>query len=186
MDELEISVIRQCQTGDLEQFGRLYDRYIRKIYDFVYFKTSHKETAEDLTSQIFMKAVEKIKDFQLGRGTFQAWLYQIARNTVIDHYRTKKDDRDIEEAWDVASNDDPDGGIDDRAKLREIERYLHRLKPEQREIVVMRVWQEMSYQEIAAAIGKSEASCKMAYSRAITKLRAEVPLAVVLFLLLQS
>ena len=181
----EVAIIEACQAGDLEQFGLLYDKYIRKIYDFVYYKTTHKETAEDLTSQVFMKAISKIGSFKQDKGTFSAWLYQIARNTVIDHYRTKKDALDIEDIWDLASDEDIERDIDTREKLREVEKYLGKLKDKQRDIIIMRVWQEMSYREIADTLDKSEASCKMMYLRAIHKLRQEVPLGILVWLLLR-
>jgi len=102
----EKDIIVSCQQGDLEKFSWLYDKYIKKIYDFIYFKTTHKETAEDLTSQTFFKALEKIKTFNSDKGTFSAWLYQIARNTVIDHYRTMKKTVDIDDVWDMAEDQD--------------------------------------------------------------------------------
>ena len=182
MDDTEIKAIQECQTGDLEQFGLLYDKYIRKIYDFVYYKTQHNETAEDIVSQVFMKAIKKIKSFKINRGTFQAWLYQIARNTVIDHYRTKKQDKNIDDVFDLASNTDIERDTEAKFKLEEVEEYLRDLKSEQRDIIIMRVWQGMSYADISQVMNKSEASCKMMYSRAIGKLRSEVPLAFLVYL----
>lgn len=172
----EKSIIQACQQGNLEKFALLYDKYIKKIYDFVYYKTTHKETAEDLVSLTFMKALEKINGFDNDKGTFQAWLYRIARNNVIDHYRTKKTDADIEDVWDLAGDENLERDIDARQKLKKIEKYLVKLKREHREIIIMRVWQGMSHSEIAEVLGKSEASCKVAYSRAITTLRKEMPL----------
>jgi RNA polymerase sigma-70 factor, ECF subfamily len=180
----ETKIILACQEGRLEEFGRLYDAYIKKIYDFIYYKTTHKETAEDLTSATFMKALEKIKTFSSGKGTFQAWLYQIARHTVIDHYRTKKEAVDIADIWDLAGKEDIEQDLDVKAKLADVEKHLANLKSEQRDIIIMRVWQELSYREIAETLGKSEASCKMAYSRAITTLRQYITLAVFAWLCL--
>jgi RNA polymerase sigma-70 factor, ECF subfamily len=176
------AIIKDCQAGRPEEFGRLYDKYIRKIYDFIYFKTAHKETAEDLTSRTFLKALENINGFDGGRGTFSAWLYRIARNTVIDHYRTRKFDANIEDIWDLAGKEDMARDIDTREKLARVEKYLSALKREHREIVMMRLWGGMSHKEIAEALGKSEAGCKMLYSRAITALRRDMPLAVFFYL----
>lgn len=180
MNDIEINAIKSCQKGDLKQFGLLYDRYIKKIYDFVFYKTHHKEIAEDLVSQSFMKALNNISKFNINEGTFQAWIYQIARNTVIDHYRTKKQDINIEDVWDLARDEDLERDIDAKNKLKRIEKYIKELKPQQRDIIIMRVWQGMSYEEIAEVMKQSEASCKMTYSRAIRKLRKEMPLGVFL------
>jgi RNA polymerase sigma-70 factor (ECF subfamily) len=177
----DVLIVKNCQAGRTEEFGLLYDRYIRKIYDFVYYKTMRRETAEDLTSQTFLKALEKIDDFDGGKGAFGAWLYRIARNTVIDHYRTRKEDANIEDIWDLAGKDDVARDIDMKAKLEKVEKYLAALKREHREIVMLHLWEGLTHKEIAEALGKSEASCKMLYSRAITTLRREMPLAMFVY-----
>ena len=87
MLEREGEILREYQAGNLEHFGEIYDVYIKKIYNFIYYKTHHKETAEDLTSETFRKALSNIKSFDTHRA-FSSWLYRIAQNTVIDHYRT--------------------------------------------------------------------------------------------------
>jgi RNA polymerase sigma-70 factor (ECF subfamily) len=179
----EAAVISRCQAGQLEEFGLLYDAYIRRIYDFIYYKTHHKETAEDLVSRTFMKALEKIQTFSLEKGTFQGWLYQIARNTVIDHYRTQKKDVNIEDVWDLKDNQDIARDLEAKMKVEEIKDYLAKLKPEQRDIIIMRVWQGLTYQEIAGITGKTEGSCKMVYSRAIQALRREMPITALFVLL---
>jgi RNA polymerase sigma-70 factor, ECF subfamily len=170
-------IVQECQNGNLASFGKIYDEYIRKIYDFVYYKTHHKETAEDIVSKVFIKALSNIKTVDLKKASFKTWLYTIARNTVIDYYRTKKFDRDIEDIWDLAGRDDVARDIDIRNKIKNVQEYLVELKSEQRDIIVMRVWQGMSHKEIAEVMNKSEASCKMMYGRAIKKLRKEMPLA---------
>ena len=153
---------------------------IKKIYDFIYYKTHHRETAEDLTSKTFMKALQNIGGFDLGRGTFQAWIYQIARHTVIDHYRTAKSDANIEDVWDLSGHDDLERDIDAKNKLEKVKEYLAKLRSLERDIVIMRVWQGMSHAEIAAVMGKTEGSVKMSFSRTMGKLRREMPLTIFL------
>lgn len=184
MDESEKIIIKKCQLGDLEQFGFLYEKYIRKIYDFIFYKTHHKETAEDIATAVFMKAFESIKQFDPDKGTFQAWVYQIARNKTIDHYRTKKSDMNIDDVWDLSGNEDLEGDIDTKNKLEDIKKYIKALDSRQRDILIMRIWQGMSYKEISEILNFSEANCKMTYSRAIRKLRQEMPLSILLSLLL--
>lgn len=183
MKQEEIEIIRACQAGDLAQFSKLYDTYARKIYDFVYYRVQHRPTAEDLTSQTFFKVLESIAKYQDNSGNFSAWLYKIARNLVIDYYRTRKNEDDIADYFGLNDGSDLERDLDTREKLKNVEKYLHSLKPELREIIIMRVWQELSYQEIAAILNKSEASCKMQFSRAIAKLRQELPLAILILLL---
>lgn len=176
-------IVVLCQAGDFEQFGILYDKYVKRIYEFICFRTSHKETAEDLTSKTFMKALEGIKSFNADKGSFSSWLYTIARNSVIDHYRVSKNVSDLSQAFDLASSDDLESDQDIKNKLEEVKAYLEKLKPEQREIIMMRVWEGLSYKEIAEIIGKSEDNCKVIFSRAINLLRKDLQVIVLLLLI---
>lgn len=180
----ESSLIKKARQGDRESFGLLYDVYAERIYRFVYVKTQHKETAEDIVSEVFMKAVRSITAFESEKGSFQAWLYRIARNAVIDHYRQKHHDASIEDAWDIPSASDPGRDTELRQSLEKVEAYLAGLPSEQRDIIIMRLWQELSFREIASALGKSEAAAKMAFSRAIGKLRDGLPAELFLALML--
>ena len=176
MDPQESELISRVQNGETESFAELYDSYIRRIFAFVYSKTHHRQTAEDITSQVFMKALEKISTFDADKGSFNAWIYQIARNQVCDHYRSLKLTKDIEDVWDLDSGEDLARDIANQDQLEEIRRGMQELSPQQREIITLRVWQGLSHAEIADIIGKSEAACKMDFGRGIKKLKKEVVL----------
>ena len=184
MEISESKIITSIKGGQLEEFGRLYDLYIKKIYNFIYYKTWHKETAEDLTSQTFFKALESIQSFEEKKGSFSAWLYRIARNTVIDHFRTTKIEKNIDDYWSLSSNSDIKTDIDLAQKLEQVKKYLQNFKPQQREIVIMRLWDQLSYQEIAEITGLTIASCKMTFSRVITKLRQDMAFVILYILIL--
>jgi len=166
------------------EFAQLYDKYVKSIYKFIYYKTHHKETAEDLTSDTFIKALDNFGTFDKKKGQFSTWLYQIARNTVIDFYRTKKSNINIDDVWDLAGDEDIGGDIDTAEKLKDVKKYLKTLKAGQREVVILRVWEGLSYKEIAQIIGKTENSCKMMFSRTIQTLRKEMPLGLFLYLIM--
>jgi len=180
----ELKLINKCQAGELEEFTQLYELYLKKIYGFVYFRTHHKETAEDLVSLIFMKALENINSYNFNKGTFSSWLYRIARNTVIDHYRTMKTASNIDDIWDLAGKNDIERDAVNRLQLEKIAEYLKQLEPLQRDIIIMRIWDGLSYKEIAEITKKSEASLKMVFLRAMDKLRKKQALALILLLLL--
>jgi RNA polymerase sigma-70 factor (ECF subfamily) len=185
MDSIqEKQTILACQAGNFEGFGELYEAYVKKIYSFVYYKTYHKETAEDLVSDIFMKVLENISGYKISRGSFSAWLYGIARHAVIDHYRAARPSENIEDVWDLAALENLEVDLDVREKLNEVKKYLVKFSPAHREIIMMRLWGEMSYREISEIVGLSEANCKMIFSREIGKLRAEMGAAAFLLFIL--
>jgi RNA polymerase sigma factor (sigma-70 family) len=169
-----------------QEFVDLYDQYFDKIYQFVFYRTMHKELAEDLTSQVFMKAWEKFDTYDTSKGSFSAWIYQIARNTIIDNHRTRKDFVDLESAAEPEVDPRFAENIDASNSLSRIRQYLNGFSEEQRSIVIMRVWDELSYKEIADILGKSEASCKMSFSRSMAKIHKEFGSAALVFLLISK
>lgn len=184
MEINEKEIVANCQKGKIDDFSVLYYQYVGKIYKFIYYKVQHRETAEDMTSQTFIKALEKINGFSNERSSFSTWLYTIARNNVIDYYRAKKNDQDINDAWDFKDGTDIERDTDLKRKLEKVEVYLKELKPEQREIVMLRVWGDMSYKEIAEITGKSEGNAKMIFFRTIKDMKNKMPLELLLYFLL--
>lgn len=183
MEDTEQQAIQACQKGDLVQFSVLYDKYIKKIYDFIYFRTYHQQTAEDLASSVFLKAIERITSYKFQKGAFSSWLYQIARNTIIDYYRTQKQITNIDSVWGLRTDEDVEIDIDTKEKLKEVRRYLDKIDKEQQEVILMRIWDGLSYKEIAEITKKSETSLKMMFSRSINKLRKEQALILIILLL---
>jgi RNA polymerase sigma-70 factor (ECF subfamily) len=175
----EAKIIAACQAGNFDRFAELFDLYHRRLYTFIYYRTHHRQTAEDITSTVFMKAFDGIGTFRPDRGNFSSWLYRIARNAVIDHYRSFKAAADIEDAWDISANVDIERDTDVAAKLEEVRQFLSQLPRQQRDVVVMRVWDGLSHKEIAEILGISEANAKMTYSRAMARIHKEIVVAMV-------
>lgn len=171
MEITESQIIEACQQGNLDEFGELYRRYVEKIYRFVYYRVNEKETAQDLTSQAFFKALKSIQRFQMSKGSFSSWLYQIARRTVIDHQRQARPTVALEQIAAQAANHDMAQTLDNQQNLAQVEKFLNQLTPAQKEIIIMRLWDELPYKEIAALTGKSEAGCKMLLARGLRKIR---------------
>jgi RNA polymerase sigma-70 factor (ECF subfamily) len=178
----ELALVAKAQSGDSEAFTRLYDLYADRLYRFVYYRTGHKETAEDLTSVSFTKAYQNLHSFKGHQGVFGAWLFRIARNTVIDHMRTNKTTVDLEAAVNVASktNISREAEVGDHVEL--VKKYLSQLDQVQRDVVTMRLWDDMPYSEIAEVVGKTEGNCKVIFSRVVQKMKQDLALVVSLIL----
>ncbi|MDP2598640.1 MAG: sigma-70 family RNA polymerase sigma factor, partial [Candidatus Liptonbacteria bacterium] len=136
----EEKLIKRAIKGGASAFGSLYDYYQPKIYRFVLIKVGRREEAEDLTHEVFQNAWQNISSYKDLGFPFSSWLYRIARNQIIDHYRTKRDEMSIEKA-------DPEYFIapasiqSDLGAKMEIEKVrlaIARLKPEYQDVIIMR------------------------------------------------
>lgn len=167
--------------GDGGAFARLYDRYSRRIYAYHYYRTFRREWAEDLTSQTFVKALEGLRGYSPARGAFSAWLYGIARHCLVDHVRsigrTVSLDSAPMDAWDLPDGADTFAEVAERDAWERLKPHLMALGPEARELVLLRVWDGLSFKEISRLTGRSAPACKMAYARALAALRDAMPLA---------
>ena len=174
MELNESEIIAQCVSGNWTRFTELYDHYLPKIYQFVYYRTRHKETAQDLTSTVFMKVVQNLHTYKSGGAPFAAWVYRIARNTIIDHARAAKTTLDLDTAIHVAAKDDVASEVDSIIKLEAVRAGMKNLTEQQQQIVTMRVWDGLSHREIAEILDITEGSSKVAYSRALTSLKQTI------------
>jgi RNA polymerase sigma-70 factor (ECF subfamily) len=181
--ENEAAIVTRAQAGDSEAFGLLYDHYLDPIYRFIYYKVFSREVAEDLTSDTFMKALKRFSSYNPERGRFNSWLYQIARNTVVDYYRTKKESVPIDDVFDLGHDERTPEQLDALQGLAKVEEYLTTLPARQREIITLRIWEGKSFDEIASLLGGTEGSVKMAFSRSIRQLRETCGEAALLLLL---
>lgn len=183
----ESAILTEIAAGKTEQFGLLYDAYFPRIYSYIFYRTHAKETAEDITSATFFKAISNLHTFSASKGTFSAWLYRIARNTLYDHWRSTLrhggTEDPLEEHEDVLiGTDNIEHETFDRELIRKINDCAARLPKAQQEIIKLRIWDDLPYADIAKIVGKSEASCKMEFFRAIRKLKEITPLAAIILL----
>jgi RNA polymerase sigma-70 factor (ECF subfamily) len=167
----------QASKGDAQAFGVLYDRHVAAVYRYVYYRVRDDAEAEDLTSEVFMKALRAIPRYE-PRQAFLAWLYRIARNAIIDKVRRGGRQVSFEDALehpDAHQTIDPDVEIlatSDSATLREA---LARLTPLQQEVIVLRFLEGFSTLEIAKMIGKREGTVRGIQFRALGALRQLIP-----------
>lgn len=175
----------QARGGSREAFAIVYDEFVKKLYNYAFFRVKDREAAEDIVSETFIKALEHISSFDPRKGGAASWLYRIARNTLIDYTRKKGRTVGFPEDFDIADVKNLKTNLENKDMLQKIEIALTKLSEKEREIIMLRVWDELSYKEIANVLGKSEASLKMASSRALKALRTQLTLGVYIALLLQ-
>jgi RNA polymerase sigma-70 factor (ECF subfamily) len=159
---------------DAEAFALLYDEYIEKIYRFIFFKISHKQEAEDLTSEVFLKTWNYLTEDQAAPvRTFGGLIYSIARNSVIDWYRKRAKASEYELAEEIADV----AGVDMAEKIninQETEQLLKlvkTLKQDYQEIILLKFIEGLSVSEIARILGKKNIAVRVTIHRAIKKLK---------------
>jgi len=163
-------LILKARLGDKNAFGSIYNKYINKIYRFAFYKTSSKEIAEDITSQTFLKLWEIIAHGGQIK-TLQALLYQITRNLIIDHYRSKHN-TEVPLEFEL---DSQAIHIDEKIHSK-IDNELLRpavmlLKEEYREIIILRYIEDLSITEIAKIIDKTNGNVRTLTHRALNELK---------------
>ena len=159
------------------KFEEIYDKYVEKIYRFVYLKVNSQEIAEDLCSEIFTRGWESFKQNKCDIKNIQAFLYQIARNLIVDHYREKAKVRlvSVEMAPVIADNGI---GLEEQTMLKSdfsmVQSALAGLKDEYREAITLYYLNELSVPEMAKILGKSEEAVRVQIHRALEALRGVI------------
>ena len=172
----ERQLVLQAQAGNSEAFGQLYDAYMERIYRFVYFRVEDQQTAEDITSQVFLKAWSNLDRFQFSRTPYLAWLYTIAHNAVIDHYRTRK----VTTALDDVQLSQPDhseaveNDIDLTVEMRSVKSALQTLTDDQQRVLTLKFIEGMSNNEIARHLGKREGAIRALQMRGLQALAKQL------------
>ncbi len=168
--EDERRLVDLAKSGDGEAFAQLYEAYFDRVYRFIFFRVTDDQVAEDLASQVFLKAWENLHRYK-PHGPFLAWLYAIARNTVIDNYRTRKPTVSLDEAAPVATQDDK---LDDRMQfqfeIQSLQEAMQHLTPEQQQVITLKFIAEYDTAQIARHMGKSEGAIRALQMRALQAL----------------
>lgn len=157
----EARLITQAQAGDAQAFARLYDAYVERVARYVYFRVSDDADMEDLVSQVFLKAWEKLDRYKTGSSPFVAWLYTIARNLVIDHYRSTKNSLPLEEAISLPSDTEtPDEAAQLYFDLEAMRDALQSLSADQQQALILKYIAGMPNDSIAKIMNKQEGTIR--------------------------
>lgn len=167
-DEL---IMEAVKNGDLQQASVLFERYHKRIFNFLARMTLDRNVAEDLTQNVFLRMIKYRGSFKEG-NKFLPWIYQMARNIFSDHYQADKVKAgfvDIEKMKDSVSDKEENKEQDEREKL--LYQSMSLLSDDQRELLVLTRFQHMKYEEVAAIMDTTVANIKVKVHRAIAALR---------------
>ncbi len=166
-------VIARAQRGSPEETGMLYSHYHQSIYRYLFYRTGDPQTAEDLTADVFLKMVQALPSYRFETTPFQAWLFQVARNLAIDHYRRTNAHPVVAIDENLDSEDhDLDHQVEVRLSSANLTRALVRLEETQRDVVLLRFIEGLPIAEAALVLHKSEDAVKALQRRGLKALRA--------------
>lgn len=170
-------LIARARAGEAAAFGALYDRYVEAVYRYVFYRVRETAEAEDVTSEVFMKALRAMPRYET-RQPFLAWLYRIARNAVIDRARRKRTQVSFEDALAHPNADrilDPDATLFRQVDAETLRGAIRQLTPLQQEVIVLRYVEGLDTRAIARIVGKREGTVRGIEFRALGALRQLVP-----------
>jgi RNA polymerase sigma-70 factor, ECF subfamily len=178
LDPEVVGLVERAQTGDGEAFAQLYDRYVDLVYGYIQNRVRNSHLAEDLTSDVFVRALRNLPKFKWQGVDIGAWLLTIARNRITDHFKSARVrlERTTEEFYDEPRNsavDGPEAVAMARDLAANLTRALELLKGDHREVVQLRFVQGLSVAETALAMERSDGAVKALQYRALRAL-AEV------------
>jgi RNA polymerase sigma-70 factor (ECF subfamily) len=170
-----VVLVQRAQEGDAASVAALYEQYFDQIFRYVSFKTGNAAEAEDITGEVFVRMLESIDRFRWQGYPFSSWLFRIAHNLVVDHFRKKGKKQmvslDNAAATMQAAQADIDGHLDMELTMDGVKKAMEDLTDLQREVISLRFAAGLSVAETARAVGKKENAVKALQHAGLKKLR---------------
>lgn len=170
-------VLAERAKENREAFGILYDRHVRRVYNYIYYRTGSPADAEDLTARTFYQALSNLSRYRVQGVPFSAWLYRIAHNLVANWHRDSGRHRalPIDEALDVPSRgDDPTEKAENAEEKRELREIIADLPSDRQQLLILKFVQELPNAEIATIMGRTEGAVKALLHRTIDGVRTKL------------
>ncbi len=168
----DAELIAQAKAGQVEAFGTLYQRYLDPIYRYIRIRVAEDNIAEDLTELVFLRAFEALDRYKERGRPFSAFLYQVARNLLVDHYRQQKRELPLEAVDDMAVTD---SNIDEHVIWSErkvmLQQAMADLRPDYQEVIRLRVILALPTETVAQWMGRSEGAVRVLLHRALNAMR---------------
>ena len=171
----DIDLVKQTKRGSTSAFHTLYVRYLDPIYRYFFFQTKDKFLAEDLAQEVFIRIWKSIASYKKERGNFTSWMYRIAHNLLVDHYRGKRT-LSLKEGLEASYSEDWFEKLDRDEKIQNIKKALEGLTQDYQEVVILRFFEDLTVEEVALIVDKSEENVRVIQHRAIRKLKEIITL----------
>jgi len=175
--ELEDSQLIQLAKDDSAAFGELYERHVRRIYNYIYYRTSNSQDAEDLTAKVFMRALNHVENYDERGVPFTAWLYRIAHNLVANWYRDRSRRKIIplDEFVEKGMRSElPEVVAEEQEEQDRMLESIQRLPPDRQQLLILKYVERLSNAEIGEIMGKTEGAVKSLYYRTLSFLREDM------------
>lgn len=170
----EVTLINAAKT-DPQAFGLLYERYVDRIYNYIYFRVGSVTDAEDLTAKVFFKALRNIGSYRHMGLPFSAWLYRIAHNLVANFHRDRSKTQEISIENLVVEDTSRISAPEHLLEIQQENTYLmgliNDLSPQKRELIILKYVHKLSNEEIGQIFGKTEGAIKSLYHRTLVELK---------------
>ncbi len=172
----EEQVLACASQGDREAFGTLYERYVERIFNYIYYRTGNVDDAEDLTARVFQRAMNHIVNYTDRGVPFSAWLYRIAHNLVANWHRdrSRRQEIPITETPIIAKDTPPEVSLVQSQEKDALLKLIRGLPSERQTLLILKFVEHLSNAEIGEIMGRSEGAVKSLYHRTLTSLRDEV------------
>lgn len=170
------AILQQASQGDSEAFGLLYERYVDRIFNYVYYRTGNVDDAEDLTARVFQRAMKHIINYTDRGVPFSAWLYRIAHNLVANWHRdrARRPEIPLSEAPMVARGEAPEVSLVRTQQQEALLGIIRNLPPERQTLLILKFVEHLSNAEIGEIMGRSEGAVKSLYHRTLLALRDQI------------
>lgn len=173
MNPDDASLVRQFQNGSREAFEKLYERYRSSVYSYVYYRVSEVTTAEDITSEVFIKALKRLDRYVYQQKPLAPWLFTIARNLIIDHYRKagRQQQFPLDESMEAGKQNGVAQVVEKKMTEAGLMNALPTLTEDQQQVILLKFLEGRSNAEVAAMLGKTEGAIKSIQHRALGALK---------------